>query len=104
MAVSGLSNPPFHTKRKKTDKNKRCIGAKTPDPTTTRKVTLEYAVAAVNAFSHLPRIEKEGKKFRFVFTSGILTVREGRIWLPYAKEARRIGVCLLFSLLLFSPS
>ncbi|KAE9382008.1 hypothetical protein N431DRAFT_491273 [Stipitochalara longipes BDJ] len=66
-----------------------CIGAKSPNPTTTRKITLDYALAAVDAFSKLP---KHTQNFRFVFTSGILAVREGTpIYLPYGKEARRIG-------------
>lgn len=67
-----------------------CIGAKSTNPNTTRKVTLDYALAGVNAFSQLPK--PESQNFRFVFTSGILAVREGKpIYLPYAKESRRLG-------------
>jgi len=56
-------------------------------------VTLDYTLAAVEAFSHL---ENTKKRFRFVFTSGILHVREGKIYIPFGKEARRIGVRLPF--------
>jgi len=69
----------------------RCIGAKSTNPNITRKVTLDYALAGVNAFSQLPK--PESQNFRFVFTSGILAVREGKpIYFPYAKESRRLGV------------
>ncbi|PMD32827.1 hypothetical protein L207DRAFT_439990 [Hyaloscypha variabilis F] len=69
-----------------------CIGAKSTSPEISRTVTLDYALAAIQAFSQLPRNGDEKKKFRFVFTSGILAVREGKpIYFPFAKEARRIA-------------
>jgi hypothetical protein len=79
----------------------RSIGAKSTDPTITRKVTLDYSLTAASAFSQLAK--EQGKKFRFVFTSGILAVREGKsILIPYAAEARRVAVSPLSPLLTVS--
>lgn len=69
----------------------RTIGAKAlTSPEITQRVTVDYMMAAVKAFSTLK--PKDGKKFRFVFTSGKMSVadRKERLWL--FKEARYISV------------
>jgi hypothetical protein len=106
MLVYGSSPPRPHTPstilQKQVLTPNRCIGAKSTDPAIARKVTLDYALSAVNAFSTLPK--PASQPFRFVFTSGILAVREGKsIYFPYGKEARRVGVSLPFPLLLLPP-
>ncbi len=62
------------------------------DAEVTRKVTVGYTMAAANAFAQLGR--QEGKKFRFIFTSGILAVKDSkeRVWV-YPKP-RRVAVSL----------
>lgn len=68
----------------------RAIGAKSTDVAVTRKVTVEYTLAAVTAFSKLPRSTE--KPFRFVFLSGFIVVRDQKksVWL--FPEARKVGV------------
>lgn len=71
--------------------NNRTIGAKAlTDAEVTQRVTVDYTMAAARAFSKI-KLE-EGKRFRFVFTSGKMSVadRGERLWL--FKEARYISV------------
>ncbi|KAK0108612.1 hypothetical protein ONS95_003407 [Cadophora gregata] len=76
------------------------IGAKSTNIEVTRKVTVEYTLAAVKAFSALPR--PVGRPFRFVFLSGFVVVRDQNASVWFFPEARKVAVCSppFFSLLL----
>src|SRR5437763_5680564 len=66
----------------------RTLGVIGGDPSVQRKVAIDYTVAAVQAFSTLGAAN--GRPFRFVFTSGILAVRDQNkhVWLY--SDARKI--------------
>ncbi|KAF8848313.1 hypothetical protein BDZ45DRAFT_606075 [Acephala macrosclerotiorum] len=65
------------------------IGAKSTDPVITRKVSVDYTLAAINAFSQTPK--QDGNPFRFVFTSGILAVRDQKKRVFLYPEARKVA-------------
>jgi hypothetical protein len=69
----------------------RTIGAKSTNPDITRKVTLNYALAATSAFSQLAK--KEGRKFRFVFVSGFLAVKDQNAPFVLFGTSRKVAVC-----------
>jgi len=75
----------------------RTLGAKTADVEVQKKVTLDYTIAAAETFSQLPSSSSPMEKatprplpFRFVFTSGILAVRDQSKTLLFASGARHI--------------
>jgi len=65
------------------------IGAKSTNIEVTRKVTVEFTLAAAKAFAKLPRTE--GRPFHFVFLSGFVVVRDqnASVWL--FGEARKVA-------------
>ena len=73
------------------DTRHRAIGAKSTNIEVTRKVTVEFTLAAAKAFAKLPRTE--GRPFHFVFLSGFVVVRDqnASVWL--FGEARKVAVC-----------
>lgn len=66
------------------------IGAKSTDPEVNRKVGLEYSTTALRTFAHLKRRDP-ATPFRFIFTSGIVTVRDQKKSVWFFEEARKIG-------------
>lgn len=63
------------------------LGVKTVNAEIQKKVTLDYTLAALNAFSSL---SSPKQPLRFIFTSGILAVREQSKTLLVASDARKI--------------
>jgi len=78
------------------------IGAKSTDLNVARKVTVDYAMAAANAFSQLSN--GSGNKFRFVFTSGVLAVRDQKKTVFLFPEARKVAGGVEAKLLDFAQS
>jgi hypothetical protein len=74
------------------DKWDKTLGTNTLDIDIQKQVTLDYTVAAMTAFSHLPATAtaKPQQPFRFVFTSGILAERDQSKSLWFASAIRRI--------------
>jgi hypothetical protein len=75
----------------------RTLGVKTADVEIQKKVTLDYTLAAAEAFSRLPSSSATKEKaaprpllFRFVFASGVLAVRDQSKALLFASGARHI--------------
>ncbi|KAH7400370.1 hypothetical protein BKA64DRAFT_723106 [Cadophora sp. MPI-SDFR-AT-0126] len=65
------------------------IGAKSTSIEVTRRVTVEYTLAAAKAFSALPR--PRGKPFRFVLLSGFVVVRDQKASVWLFPEARKVA-------------
>ncbi|PVH79088.1 putative nucleoside-diphosphate-sugar epimerase [Cadophora sp. DSE1049] len=65
------------------------IGAKSTSIEVTRKVSVEYTLAAAKAFSALPR--PQGRPFRFVFVSGFVVVRDQKASVWFFPEARKVA-------------
>ncbi|KAL8711134.1 MAG: hypothetical protein Q9225_007171 [Loekoesia sp. 1 TL-2023] len=65
--------------------------AKSLSPEQNRKINLDYTITAAKTFTEqlAPRFE-EGKKFRFMYLSGMLTERDPKKSLWFMKEARLI--------------
>ena len=61
------------------------------------EIDIEYPLAAANAFTtHLvPNLRKNGKKFRFVLTSGLLSSRDQNASLWYLRDVRKAKVPIL---------
>ncbi|KAE8449411.1 hypothetical protein EG329_008312 [Mollisiaceae sp. DMI_Dod_QoI] len=78
------------------------IGAKSTDSNVTRKVSMDYTMAATRAFSQLSK--GDGNKFRFVFTSGILAVRDQKKTVFLYPEARKVAGEVEAKLLDFAQS
>jgi hypothetical protein len=76
------------------------MGAKSTDPSITRKATLEYSLAATCALSSPPK--PQSQNCRFAFTSWILTIKEWqKIVVPYGRESKTVAVCPLPRLFFF---
>lgn len=92
------------TRASQANDHDRCLGLISTDQALARKVNLEYALAAANAFStHLaPPLANQGKKFRFCYTSGMAAVKDQEKPLWVLQEGRRMRVCHVadFSLLI----
>ncbi|KAK0108611.1 hypothetical protein ONS95_003407 [Cadophora gregata] len=80
----------------------RAIGAKSTNIEVTRKVTVEYTLAAVKAFSALPR--PVGRPFRFVFLSGFVVVRDQNASVWFFPEARKVAGQAELNLLSFAEN
>jgi hypothetical protein len=74
----------------KADLSIRALGAKSTGGDKTRKVNLEYALAAVNAFRTLP-LSSLTSKFRLAYTSGIITERDQDKSLWIMSDMRKVG-------------
>jgi hypothetical protein len=74
----------------------RCIGEKSTSIEVAKKVRLEYSMTAARTFSELAK--QEEKKFRFVFLSGIITVRNQNSTPWFYGDARKIAVSSILSL------
>ena len=71
------------------------LGVAIADMETQRKVNLEYTLAAAEAFAKgiAPKTqERSGKKFHFVYTSGIMAERDQQRNLWVAGHARKLRV------------
>lgn len=75
-----------------------CLGkAGIPNNETTRKVSVDYTIAAARAFSSvLPNDNDETNKFRFVYLSGGIAERDQMKPLWFLQEYRRIRVRFIF--------
>ena len=69
-----------------------------PNIETGRKVNLDYPMVAADIFatSLAPQLEK-GKRFRFVYVSGTLAVRDQEEKLWFGQEGRRLRVGSVFT-------
>jgi hypothetical protein len=81
-----------------TNSYRRALGGKVedfPDVQTARKVSVEYTLAAANAFAEklLPKLVE--KEFKFVFCSGAMAERDMEKTLYFMKETRKIKVCFV---------
>jgi hypothetical protein len=65
------------------------LGAKSAGGEKTRRVNLEYALAAATAFQSLAR--ESNTKFRLAYTSGIITERDQDKSLWIMSDMRKIG-------------
>ena len=73
------------------------LGAKGGSAADLRRSEIEYTMAAATAFTReLAPMLPQGKKFRFVYLSGMIAERDQgkRLW--YAQDGRRIKVCTFF--------
>jgi hypothetical protein len=66
----------------------RNLGVKNADIETCRKVSVEYTLSAITAFSTLGA--QNGKPFRFIFMSGFLSSRDQTKSLWFLQEGRRL--------------
>jgi len=62
---------------------------KNPDLAASRKIEIDYTLAAASAFSRLPAL-KDGKSFRFVYLSGLGANRDINKTLWFLKNVRNI--------------
>lgn len=68
------------------------LGSTTREPVAGRKINLDYTMAGANAFatSLATQLETQGGKFRFVYTSGMVTSKDQNKKLWISQEFRRI--------------
>lgn len=75
---------------------RRAVGGmvkKVGDFKTAQKINVEYPLALAELFvSHAALSTKDGKKLRFVFTSGALTERDMNKTLWFLSESRKMKV------------
>jgi hypothetical protein len=78
---------------------KRALGkARMPDNETSRKVSIDYTLAAIQALEqNFSPNSESGKKFRFVYLSGAGAEKDQEKSLWVMQDYRRIRVCILFS-------
>lgn len=78
---------------------KRALGkARMPDNETSRKVSIDYTLAAVQAFEqNFLSTPEGGKKFRFVYLSGAGAEKDQEKALWVMQDYRRIRVCISFN-------
>ena len=76
----------------------RSLGIATPKSSDgNRRINLDYTLAAAKGFQKAlaPRLADQGKKFRFVYCSGMMTERDQERKLWFMGEMRRTRVCIL---------
>ena len=71
----------------------------TRDSKLSRRINIDYTLSAASAFSKISL--PEGKKFRFLYCSGLLAVRDQQKKLWFMEEGRKIRVRAFTSPLLF---